>query len=764
MTAGAVGDQIIGSRVRRVDAAEKLTGLSRFSADLSLPGMLFARLALSPYAHARINGFDTSETLALPGVVAAVTAEDLEAVIKVEPSSRARAMLAHGETRYCGEPVAVVLAESEAAAEDGVTRLIVDYEELPAIIDPIQALDPSSPIVWPDGFLEDEGEGAAHGLAGGGPSADAKATNISSTANMDRGDVDAGFAEADVTVERTYRIPIVHQGYIEPHASVAAVDLTGRITIWTMTQGIWRVMEETAATLGLASHQLKVVPMPVGGGFGGKTVLLEPLAAALAMTQKRPVQVALTRIDEFLTTTPSPQAVIKVKLGAKKDGTLTALDSEVVFDAGMFPGPPMANGCLMVGAYYQVPNLRIRGYEVVTNKSPQGAYRAPGAVQGTYAIESAIEELARKLHLDPIEIRLKNVSMPGDPLPNGAKWAHMGLKQVLEALQDHPAWKNRTKDPNVGYGVAVGGWMGGAGPGAATTRLESDGTLSVILGSVDVSGTNTGIALIAAEAFGIPFEKVRVVNADSDTAPFSGMAGGSKITLTIGSAVSDASADARRQVLAIAADQLEASPEDLNIVNDHVEVYGAPERTISLSKLASMTMSMSAKYPPVQGRGTVAITARNPGIAAHLATVRVDPDTKVPRVISYVAVQDVGKIINPSGIEDQIHGGVAQGIGRALYEDMVYDEDGRLLAGSLLDYALPNSHQIPNIDVVMVENPGQAAGVAFGLRGVGEPPIVPVAAAVANAVADASGFRVTELPVTAERVFRASEDGVREAQ
>jgi CO/xanthine dehydrogenase Mo-binding subunit len=764
MSAGAVGDQIIGSRVRRVDAAEKLTGVARFSADLNLPDMLFARLALSPYAHARINGFDTSETMSVPGVVAVITASDLESVIKVEPSSRARAMLAQGEVRYCGEPVAVVLGETEAAAEDGVTRLIVDYDELPAVIDPMQALDPSSPLVWPDGFLEDEGEGAAHGIAGGGASETTQATNISSTTNMDRGDVDAGFAEADVVVERTYRVPIVHQGYIEPHASIAALDPTGRLTVWTMTQGIWRVMDETTATLGLSSHDLKVVPMPVGGGFGGKTVLLEPLAAALAITQKRPVQVALTRMDEFLTTTPSPQAVIRVKLGAKKDGTLTALDSEVVFDAGMFPGSPMANGCLMVGAYYQVPNLKIRGYEVVTNKAPQGAYRAPGAVQGTYAIECAIEELARKLDVDAIDLRLKNVSLPGDPLPNGGKWAHMGLKQVLEALKEHPSWKNRTRDPNVGYGVAVGGWMGGAGPAAATTRLEADGTLSVILGSVDISGTNTGIALIAAEEFGIPFEKVRVVNADSDSAPFSGMAGGSKITLTVGSAVSEASVDAKRQVLAIAANELEASPEDLDIIVDRVQVRGAPDRTLSLAKLAGMTMSMGAKYAPVQGRGTLSITARNPGLAAHLATVRVDPDTKVPRVIDYVAVQDVGRAINPSGIEDQIHGGVAQGIGRALYEDMVYDEDGRLLAGSLLDYALPNSHQIPNIDVVMVENPGQAPGVAYGLRGVGEPPIVPVSAAVANAVADASGFRVTELPVTAERVFRASEDGVREAE
>ena len=314
--------------------------------------------------------------------------------------------------------------------------------------------------------------------------------------------------------------------------------------------------------------------------------------------------------------------------------------------------------------------------------------------------------------------------MPGDPLPNGAKWAHMGLKQVLEALQDHPAWKTGSKGPNVGYGVAVGGWMEGAGPGAATTRLESDGTLSVILGSVDVSGTNTGIALIAAEAFGIPFEKVRVVNADSDTAPFSGMAGGSKITLTIGSAVSDASADARRQVLAIAADQLEASPEDLNIVNDHVEVRGAPERTISLSKLASMTMSMSAKYPPVQGPGTVAITARNPGIAAHLATVRVDPDTRVPRVISYVAVQDVGKIINPRASKTKFMVAWRRASAALSMRTWSTTRTDACSPGSLLDYALPNSHQIPNIDVVMVENPGQAAGVAFGLRGVGEPPIV----------------------------------------
>lgn len=763
MTAGAVGTQILGSRVRRIDAADKLTGRTQFTADINLPGLLHVRLALSPYAHARIRSIDKTGALAVPGVVAVATADDVASVIKVEPSSRSRSLFASEEARYCGEPVAAIVAETEAAAEDALSRLVVDYEELPAVIDPLSALELDSPPVWPNGFLEDEGEGAAHGIAASGnESVEAKSPNVSATTKHDRGDVEAGFREADAVVERTYRVPIVHQGYIEPHASVAAQDLTGKITIWTMTQGIWRVMDDVCESLGLASHQVKVVPMAVGGGFGGKTVLLEPLAAALAMIHGRPVQVALTRIEEFLATTPSPAAVIKMKLGARRDGSLTAMDAQVVFDSGMFPGSPMGNACLVMGSYYRIPNIRTRGYEVVTNKMPQGAYRAPGAVQGTYAIECAMEELARKLDLDPIDMRLENVSESGDLMANGGKWPIMGLKQCLEALRQHPAWAQRSKSANEGIGVAIGGWMGGNGSGAATCRFEADGSLTIIVGSVDISGTNTGLALIAAETFGIPMNRVRVVNADSDTAPFSGMAGGSKITLTIGTAVSEAASDAKRQVLAIAADQLEASPDDLQIVGDLVQVRGAPDRTIALAKIAKMTMAMGAKYPAVHGRGTIAITGRAPGMAAHLARVHVDPETHVPKVVEYIAVQDVGKAINPSGIEDQIHGGVAQGIGRALYEDMVFDEGGRLLAGSLLDYAIPGSHQIPPIETVLVEHASQA-GAAFGLRGVGEPPIVPVSAAIANAVASATRHRVTELPITAERVFRAIEGGVHES-
>lgn len=748
-------DTFLGSRVRRIDSGEKITGQTQFAADLQLPGMLHARLVLSPFAHAHIRSIDASEALAVPGVVAVATVDDLAGVIKSPPSSRARAVLARDEVRFCGQPVAAVLAETEAAAEDALSRVMVDYEELPVVVDPLAALEPDSPPVWPEGLPKDEGEAAAHGAeVGGDDSAPKRSPNVSGTARQDRGDVEAGLREADAIVERTYRVPIVHQGYIEPHASIAAVDAVGKLTVWTMTQGIWRVLEETSDTLGLSAHQLKVVPMAVGGGFGGKTVLLEPLAAALALVYKRPVQVALTRIDEFLATTPSPQAIIKVKLGGKKDGSLTALDGEVVFDSGLFPGSPMGNACLMMGAYYKFPNLRIRGYEVVTHKMPQGAYRAPGAVQGTYAIESAMEELAHKLDLDPIDFRLQNVSESGDLLPDGSKWPTIGLKDCLERLREHPAWRDRHKRPNEGVGVAVGGWMGGRGPGAAACRMEHDGTLSVIVGSVDISGTNTGLALVAAETFGMPLERVRVFNADSDSAPFSGMAGGSKITLTIGTAVARAVQDARRQVLAIAADQLEASADDLQILDGSVQVQGAPERSISLAKIASLTMAMQARYEPVYARGSVAIRGRAPGFAVHLARVHVDPETHVPRVIDYVAVQDVGKAVNPAGVEDQIHGGVAQGIGRALYEDMIFDEDGRLLTGSLLDYALPGSHQVPPIEAVIVEVRSDA-GSELGVRGAGEPPIIPVAAAVGNAVADATGVRVTELPVTPERIYRA---------
>jgi CO/xanthine dehydrogenase Mo-binding subunit len=374
-------------------------------------------------------------------------------------------------------------------------------------------------------------------------------------------------------------------------------------------------------------------------------------------------------------------------------------------------------------------------------------------VQGVYAIEQAMDELAHQLGRDPIDLRLQSCISEGDLMPHGQRWARIGLRECLETLREHPAWKGRQSRPHEGVGVALGGLMVTLQSASALVRLESDGTITAVVGSVDISGSNTALLQIAAEAFGLPIERVALSNADSTGAPHSPMSGGSKITLVVGAAIAEACADARQQVFDIAADQLEAAPDDLELVDGRVRVRGAPERTIGLDRIHQLTAMMYAQHPAVLGRGNVILKVRASAMAAHLARVFVDPDTGRTEVLEYVAVHDVGRAINPAMVEENIHGGVAQGIGWALYEQLLYDESGRLVTSSLLDYTLPGSHQIPPIQSVILEVPSQSG--PYGLRGVGEPPVIPVAAAIANAVHAATGQRMTEIPITTERLRRA---------
>jgi CO/xanthine dehydrogenase Mo-binding subunit len=618
-----------------------------------------------------------------------------------------------------------------------------------------------APAVWPEGIPGIGAEAAGHGVeaAAGDGSADdelAGRPNVAASERMERGDVAVGLAEADVVIRRTYRTPIVHQGYIEPHATLAAPEPGGGLTIWSSTQGVFLPREETARVLGWSDSRIKLVPAVIGGGFGGKGVLLEPLAGVLAVMLGRPIKVVLTRIDEFLAATPAPRSRIELALGAKRDGTLTAVDARIVFDAGLYPGSPVHNAMIYVAGLYRIPNFRVRGYDVVTNTIPQGAYRAPGAVQGVFAIECAMDELAQTLGIDPIELRLKSCIVEGDLMPHGQRWARIGLKQCLERLREHPAWKDRQsrpQDPNEGVGVAIGALMVALQSASALCRLESDGTITAVVGSVDISGSNTALLQIAAEAFGLPIERVAISNADSTGAPHSPMSGGSKITLVVGAAIVEAAQDAKRQAFEIAADQLEADLDDLELVDGRIRVRGASERSIGLDRIHTLTAMMYAQYPPVLGRGNIALKVRASAMAAHLARVRVDPDTRRPAILEYVAIHDVGRAINPAMVEENIHGGVAQGIGWALYERMAYDEVGGLVTSSLLDYTLPSAQQVPSIESVILEIPSQSG--PYGLRGVGEPPVIPVAATVANAVSAATGRRVTEIPITSNALHRA---------
>ncbi|HEV2124958.1 MAG TPA: molybdopterin cofactor-binding domain-containing protein, partial [Chloroflexota bacterium] len=506
-------------------------------------------------------------------------------------------------------------------------------------------------------------------------------------------------------------------GYIEPQVALATPDAFDKLTIYTSTQGAFHGRQKVSDTLGMPLDSVNIVPMPVGGGFGGKFVLIEPLVAAAAKAVNRPVLLQYTRSDDFLAGNPAPECAIKIKLGAKRDGTLTALDVDLLFDAGAASGSPLGIAAILVGGYYRFPNLRIKGYETKTHRPSSGSYRAPGAQQATFAIESAMSELCDRLGMDQIEIRLLNCAEEGDLRPNGGEWPRIGLRQTLEALRDHPAWQQRdaAKAQGHGIGVAVGGWPGGIEPASAACRLDGDGKLTVMLGSVDLNGTNTAFAQIAAEGLGTGVEDVRVQTVDTAGAPFAGGTGGSKITYTVGPAVQKAVEDAVEQIKQIAADHLEASPEDLELVDGGVRVKGVPGSSVTLKEIARISMSTGKGHMPVQGRGGSGIATQAPGFAAHLAEVSVDDLTGVVTIHRYVAAQDVGFAINPATVEGQIEGGVLQGIGWALYEGMPYDEDGQPGASTLMEYTLPRARMAPPIETLLVEVASEAG--PYGAKG-----------------------------------------------
>ena len=748
---------VLGKPLKRRDAEPKLRGDARYTDDLHLPGLLHARLVTSPYAHARILRIDCDAARRTPGVVAVFTGHDLLPE-GPEPAERARHLLARDKVIYAGQPVAIVVAESPYVAADAAALVEVEYDELPAVVDPLAAMTPEAPVIRPKELEGEWAEAGMHATVSGGEELDVRRlpANVTNAVRFQRGDVMQGFASADVVIERTYRTPFVHQAYLEPHASVAVPRPDGGVTIYTTTQGQFYCRNVTATTLGLPHEMVTIVPMEVGGGFGGKTVLLEPLVAAVALRLGRLVKLVLTRTEEFLLATPAPAAIFELRAGARRDGTLTALRARVIFDSGAYPGAPVTIALLLLGGTYRWGHLDLLGYEVLTNKPGTGAYRAPGVPQATFALEQLIDELARAIGQDPLELRLRNAARTGDLQPNGVPWPPIGLVDVLERARQHPLWRSRQRRPNEGWGIAVGGWPGGIEPCAANIRLNHDGTFTVTLGAIDITGTHTVLAMIAAEVLEQPVERIRVKLLPTDGAPYAGMSGGSKITYTVGLAVQAAAEDAKRQLLEIAANELEAAPEDLELVDGAIRVRGMPDRQITLREIAHLSMVFGGKYAPVYGTGRSVVRQQSPGFNAQIAHVAVDPDTGEVEVLDLVAIQDVGRALNPALVEEQVHGGVGQGIGWALHEAMRWSENGQPLNPSFLDYDLPKASQLPPIAVELVEVPSPIG--PFGAKGVGEPPVVPTAAAIANAIADAIGVHLSELPITPERVLAALRD------
>ncbi len=755
----------VGVRRPRADGRDKVRGATRYAADVAIPGVLHARIVPAVYAHARIRSIDATDALAMPGVLAVLTAADLPIVGR--GPERHLEPLARDEVVFAGQPVALVVAESEAAAADAVPMVAVDLEALEPVIDVVAAALDGSPLAR---LERRAGEGPAVGAEhrGADPDEDAReaaAGNVFATVHERRGDVEAAFARSAAIVEGRFRAAWAHQAPIEPQAAAAWLELDSSLTVLASMQGIFYTRDELARAFGLPVARVRVIAAPSGGAFGVKQLLLEPLVAGATLCLRRPVRLVLDRLDDFAVSSPSQGLDLDVRIGAHGDGKLQAIEARITYDGGAFVedswhwfAPRLVTGP------YRWPTFDVTAFGVQTNRFGAGNYRAPSGPPGVFALETLLDELAERLGIDPIDLRSVNLAQPGDPMANGTPWPEMGGEVCLERLRTHPTWMRRLElPPGEGVGVAVGVWPGSAQPAAASCRLEPDGTLTVVTGIVDISGAGTGLATIAAETFGIPVESVTVIAADSGTAPRTPSSNASAITYAVGPAVQAAVAEARERLLRVAADELEIEPADLEIVDGVVRPRGSPGVGISVADLArDLSETFDSPHPPVEGHGATAHSERAPSVAAHLAHVRVDEGTGAVEVLGYAIVQDVGRALNPTLVEGQMTGAVAQSIGRALTEELIHDDHGQLVTGTFMDYGLPRAPMVPMIETQIVEVPAPEG--PFGARGIGEAPVVAGPAAIANAIAAAVGVRVQELPMTAPRVWAALQEGRRAAR
>ncbi|HUJ35883.1 MAG TPA: xanthine dehydrogenase family protein molybdopterin-binding subunit [Solirubrobacteraceae bacterium] len=747
----------IGVSTPRRDSEPKVRGATHYAADLNVPGLLHARLLLANDAHALIRSIDTTAARELPGVVAVLTADDLPIV--ATGSGRSKNPLAREEILYAGQPLAIAVAETEALAADAIELIEVELEPVEAVIDVEGAVLPGAVRArLHTADEDDDGDlGDAHAAVAAGAVGDEEelSDNVLGTARLAGGDVDAALAASEAVVRGRFHTPWVYQGYIEPQTASAWFDVDDDLIVSTSTQAPFMTRDEVASLFGLPVHKVRVRSAPLGGGFGGKMMIPEPLVVSAALATRRPVRLAMTRSEDFAAANPAGAEVLEVELGSDREGNFTGIRTRIWCDRGATDSMGVESIAAMLSAGpYRWRAHHLTCYGVSTNRVTFGAYRAPTAPPAAFAVESLIDELAGRLGIDPLELRLRNVLVPGDRTVAGQELKVFGARECLERLGEQRMWSQRDSLPDgEGVGLAIGWWPGGYEPAAAACRLDSDGHVTVITGVSDMTGVQTTFAAIAAEAFGVSMDRVRVVNADTSSAPYSGVSGGSKITYTVGRAVEMAARQARERLLDVAAEELEIAPEDLEIVDGSVQPVGVPAKAMAIEQLAQKVLTFGSPYAPVEGQGLVSLP-QVPQSAAHLSHVRVDRETGAVTVVGHVIAQDVGRALNPALVEGQMHGGTTQGLGWALLEEIAYDEHGQPVAGSFVDYAMPTAGGVPAIETAIVEVPAPEG--PFGAKGVGEAPVIGVAGAVANAVAAATGgVRMRRLPMTPERVWRA---------
>jgi CO/xanthine dehydrogenase Mo-binding subunit len=736
--------KVVGTSPVKHDGIDKVTGRAKFAADVFLAGMLVGKILRSPHAHARIKSIDIAAAERLPGVKAVVTRNDFP---EIKPGTvggdMSRNAIAREKALYDGHPVAAVAAVSEAVAKRALKLIKVDYEVLPHVIDPVEAMAPGAPILHE--HVRTKGvEGAQ------------EPSNVIERLDLAMGNVEEGFAQAEVIVEREFTTKPMHQGYIEPQSCTASVTEDGQVELWCCTQGPWVFRDRLADILKIEAAKIRVTQSEMGGGFGGKTSFYpEPVAVVLARKAKRPVKITLTRSEVLRATGPVAGTRSRVKMGVARDGTITAAQAELVFQTGAFTGSMFANAPQAMFTRYNLKNVKTVSYEVVSNRPKVNSFRAPCVPQVVFGVEGVIDELARTIGMDPIDFRLKNAATEGYKTLYGESFGPIGFVETLKAAKACEHY-NSPVPPGQGRGVAAGFWFNKAGETAGSLNIAADGSVTLSLGTTDVAGSRIAISMMAAEELGIPVDKVRAIMADTSSLGFNRVTAGSRTTFSTGMVIVDSARKAIAELCRRAAG-IWGVPEEAVTFEDG---YCRPASSnvgafepLSIAQIAAKTM---VTHGAIAGHSEMNVTGAGPGFGLHIVDVEVDRATGRVDVTRYTVVEDAGKAIHPLQVEGQYQGGAVQGIGWALNEEYVYGDDGRLQNASFLDYRMPVASDVPMIGTQIVEVPNPRH--PYGLRGVGEVPVVPTMAAIANAIGNAIGVRPTFLPMSPPRLLKLMED------
>lgn len=729
----------VGTRPVRHDGLDKVTGKARFAADLDLTGQLRGVMVRSPHAHARIVSIDTSAAEAMPGVKAVTTGADFPTIDPADPAhDEAINNIARDEVLYDGHTVAAVAATTLAEARAAAAAVKVEYEVLPAVLSIEESIADGAPIA----------NSTNRTLFTG----DTEPSNIASIGPFQRGDVEAGFAAADVIVERTFTTKAVHQGYIEPHACVADVGQDGKATIWASSQGHFAVRSKTAKILGWGTDKIKVTPAEIGGGFGGKTTIyLEPIAVMLSQKAARPVKIVMTREEVLRATGPAPASKIHIKMGATNDGELTTIQGTLHYSNGSAKGYAALTGAMSI-ASYRFPNLDLMAVGTVDNTPKSAAYRAPSAPQAAFAIETLVDEIADQLGVDPIDLRLRNAVVEGDPTAMGAPHPKIGFIETLEAIKNSEHYNSPVPE-GAGRGFGTGFWFNIGEQSSATVNLNEDGTATVITGSPDIGGSRASMALMAAEELGLDVHRITPIVADTESVGFTDITEGSRATFATGMAVVNACRELIEQMKERAAVMRGVAADQVAWIDGAAVIEGPPSEGADPVSIAEITGAAKMTGGPLTATASLNAAGAGPSFAAHLADVRVDEETGQVEILRYTAAQDAGTAIHPSYVEGQMQGGSAQGIGWALNEEYIFSGDGEMENASFLDYRMPVASDLPMIEAIIVEVPNPSH--PYGVRGVGETGIVPPIGTLANAIAHAAGVRMTDLPMSPPNVLKA---------